>query len=73
MDKDKKIYSFKCKGCGSERQFVDQGVKTEETTSGTFRVRLAFNPDFPGSISCGHCGETHQYEVGDVRRVETTS
>ena len=72
MNEDK-TYSFKCRGCGRERQFVDQGVEIEKTSSDTFRVKREFDPGFPGSILCGHCGETHQYEAGDVRRLKTTS
>ena len=72
MSADQKVYSAKCKGCGEEIKFVDQGSATYQTSPTIFAVYEAFDPEFPGRIRCGKCGVTSSYEAVDVLQESAT-
>ena len=72
MSEDQRMYSAKCKGCGEEIRFVDQGSATYQTSTSMFAVYEAFDPMFPGQIHCGKCGDTSSYEAADVQQVNAT-
>ena len=66
---DEARYSVRCKGCGTQFEFVDHGLRIEKTSGVSVEVLEGFDPEFPGEIRHGGCGSAFVYEPREVCKV----